>query len=296
MDFSISSWMPPVLGSALALGIYDLCKKHAVRDNSVMPVLFFATLSGSLLFVTLTALGGGLTEAWRCTGTQWWLLLLKSALVAASWTCVYYALRELPISIAAPIRASSPVWTFFGGLVLFNEIPGWMQGVGMLLIFIGYYCFSVLGKLEGISFRRSAGMRLIVLGTLLGAASALYDKFLLNRLGIPAKTVQLHFSIDLVAILGVAWLVRTGFGRKHEFHWRWSIPATGMLLIAADFLYFYAVSMPEIQISQISLVRRTSCVVTFFAGAWIFRDSNVRAKAGALALILLGVAALALAR
>ena len=46
--FSIPQWFLPILGSALGLGFYDICKKHAVRDNSVMPVLFFATLTGSL--------------------------------------------------------------------------------------------------------------------------------------------------------------------------------------------------------------------------------------------------------
>ncbi len=34
----------PVLASALALGFYDICKKHALRDNSVMPVLFLSLI------------------------------------------------------------------------------------------------------------------------------------------------------------------------------------------------------------------------------------------------------------
>ena len=48
MDLTISVWFLPVLGSALGLGFYDLCKKHAVRENSVMPVLFFASRSAAI--------------------------------------------------------------------------------------------------------------------------------------------------------------------------------------------------------------------------------------------------------
>ena len=296
MILSLPPWFAPILISALALGLYDLCKKHAVQDNSVMPVLFFSSCSGAVFFLIWSLVSGELSRYFDCDWQTWILILLKSVLVGLSWTCVYYAMRELPISIAAPIRASSPLWTFLGSLFLFGEIPNGLQALGMLAIFVGYYLFSVLGKLEGIRFTRHRGMHLILLGTLLGAVSALYDKYLLNVIRIPRDTVQLWFSIDLVVVLGLAWLIRrTAFGQRHRFVWRWTIPATGCLLILADFLYFYAVSLPEIHISILSLVRRCSCIVTFAFGVYWFHDANVKRKALALLLILLGVCLLALA-
>ena len=293
----LPEWFLPTVGSALGLGVYDICKKHAVRDNSVMPVLFLATLTGSTVFVIATAAFGRLAEAAICSLHVWWLLLAKAVLVGASWTTVYYALRELPISIAAPIRASAPLWTLIGAMILFQEIPSVWQAIGIAAIFIGYYFFSVLGKLEGIVFYQSKGIRLIFTGTLLGAASALYDKYLLGVCGISQLTVQFWFSVDLVFLLGAALLVRMFlFQRTHKFYWRWSIPWIGILLIAADALYFYALSTAEAQISLISLVRRSSCVVTFVAGVWIFHDVNVKRKAYALILILAGVLILGMAK
>lgn len=297
MNHELPLWLLPVIGSALGLGFYDLCKKHAVRENSVMPVLFFATLCGSSVFVVMTLLFGDWRADVFCTGTHWLLVLLKSMLVASSWVCVYYAMRELPVSLASPIRASSPLWTFFGSLLLYSEVPTLLQAAGMISIFAGYYFFSVFGRLEGFSFRRSRGIHLILLGTLLGACSALYDKYLLGMLHIPRGTVQFWFSVDLVWILGLAYAVRTfWFGHRHSFQWRWSIPLTGILLIAADYLYFYAVSLPDTYISVVSLVRRCSCLVTFFVGVFWFHEKNVRRKAFALGLILLGVILLALAK
>ncbi len=296
MILSLPPWFAPILISALALGLYDLCKKHAVQDNSVMPVLFFSSCSGAVFFLIWSLVSGELSRYFDCDWQTWILILLKSVLVGLSWTCVYYAMRELPISIAAPIRASSPLWTFLGSLFLFGEIPNGLQALGMLAIFVGYYLFSVLGKLEGIRFTRHRGMHLILLGTLLGAASALYDKYLLNELQIPRGVMQFYFSVDLVFLLGLSWWIRAScFGGKHPFRWRWSIPATGILLILADFLYFYAVSLPGIHISILSLIRRSSCVVTFAVGAYYFRDANVKRKATALGVILLGVLLLALA-
>ena len=289
-----SGWAVPILLSALGLGFYDVCKKDAVRDNSVMPALFFATLSGSLFFVLLTACGGDLRTVAACDSVTWWRLLGKSALVGTSWVCVYYAMRDLPISIAAPVRASSPVWTLFGGILLFGEIPSWIQAVGMLLIFTGYYFFAVFGKTEGFSLKHRE-MYLILLGTLLGATSSLYDRYLLGVLNIPRVTVQFWFSVDLVFLLGFGWLGRYLFGAKgRPFVWRWSIVATGILLIIADALYFYAASKPEAQISILSLMRRSNCIVSFTLGVWIFKDRNIKRKAFALLLILAGVALLAL--
>lgn len=291
----MASWFLPIAVSALCLGVYDLCKKHAVRDNSVMPVLFFATLCGSFFFVALSLWRGEFAAAIACDFPAWMRVLVKTLIVAASWCCGYYALRELPISLAAPIRATSPLWTFSGGLFLYHEIPTLPQGLSMALVFAGYYYFTLLGKLEGFSWRRSRGLHLIIAATLLGAVSALYDKYLLNSLRIPRETVQLWFSLDLVLVLGAVYFIRGRcFPAAHKFIWRWTIPLTGVLLIIADYAYFYAVSLPDIQISVLSLIRRASCIVTFVAGVYCFREKYVTRKACALAVVLAGIAGLAL--
>ena len=72
----INSWWLPTLLSAVGLGVYDVCKKHAVKDNSVMPVLFLATLCGSGFFVIMSALQGQLLAALQCTAAEFLLVLL----------------------------------------------------------------------------------------------------------------------------------------------------------------------------------------------------------------------------
>lgn len=260
-----------------------------------MPVLFFATLSGSLLYVIVLTVTGRIAEAVQCTTGEFIQVLLKSLLVSSSWICVYYAMRELPISIAAPVRASAPLWTFLGSIILFSEIPSALQFAGMAAIFAGYWLFAAFGKLEGIRIF-SPGSILIFAGTLLGASSALYDKYLLNVCRLSREMLQFYFSVDLVVILGLAYLIRKCvFKSGVPFQWRWSVPLTGILLIAADYLYFYTVSMPDIQISVLSLVRRSNCAVAFVFGVWLFHDKNIKRKAAALLLILAGIILLALA-
>ncbi len=294
----LQTWFLPTVLSAFLLGFYDITKKHALRNNAVMPVLFCATLCGSAFFIVVTAITGKLMELLPCTGTFFLLILLKSAIVATSWTCVYYAMRDLPISIASPIRASSPLGVFLGGLILFHEVPNLWQGLAMIAIFAGYFGFSVIGKMEGFAFRNSRSVHLIFIGTLIGAGSALYDKYLMNVRHFDPQSVQLWFSIDLVILLGAGLLYRMYLckTKPEKFHWKWTVPATGVLLILADFTYFYAISQPEAHISMLSLVRRASCVISFAGGSLLFKDQHILRKALALLLILLGVIALGLAK
>jgi drug/metabolite transporter (DMT)-like permease len=80
---------------------------------------------------------------------------------------------------------------------------------------------------------------------------------------------------------------------KHKettpFHWAWSIVGVSLFLSAADFMYFYSLSLPTAMISIVSMIRRGSVVVSFLFGALIFREKNLKAKAFDLALVLLGM-------
>ena len=287
-----------ILISAFILGIYDLFKKASVKENAVLPVLFFSNVAGMLFFMLLTALQGKFVE-YACGIESTWhffLIFVKACIVASSWGLCFYAMRELPISIASPIRATAPFWTFIGSLIWFREFPSLLQGLAMLIIFVGYYMFTVISKMEGINFKRNKGFHSIILGTLVGSLAALFDKYLMGVENVPKSTVQFYFTVDLVFIFGMAYLVRCLlFKDSRKFEWRWSIAVTGILLIVADYVYFSAVSIPGVQIAILSLLRRSSCIVTFLIGYKYFKDVNFKVKLFALLLFLAGIVMLALA-
>ena len=290
-------WLGLTLLSALLLAGYDLAKKHAVRANAVMPVLFLATLSGALFCVAALAAAGRLGAAAHLDPADHARVACKAVIVAASWICVFHAMRALPISIVAPIRGSAPLWTLAGAIVLFGEMPSWRRGAGMAAVLAGYALFSWAGRAEGIDFRRHRGVWLLALGTLLGAASALYDKHLLQGCRLPPDALQFWFSLWLVVLTGLAWMLQRGTGLDPmPFAWRASIPVVGVALVLADWLYFHALAGPGVAISVVSLLRRSNVVVSFAVGARLFGEGNLRRKGLALAVILAGVVVLCLAR
>src|SRR3954466_13643511 len=97
-------WIVASLVSAFFLGCYDLFTKHAVRDNAVLPVLFFANVCSAsvwLLLMTLNATAPTVLptsfHVAPITWAQHGQLLLKSAIVASSWVCSYFAVKHLPV-------------------------------------------------------------------------------------------------------------------------------------------------------------------------------------------------------
>lgn len=98
---------------------------------------------------------------------------------------------------------------------------------------------------------------------------------------------NLYQMLMMLIALIVFWWPKRQSGSV--FRWDWSIVGISVFLCAADFLYFYALSLPGAMISVVSMVRRGSVIVSFLFGAIAFRERNLKAKAADLALVLLGM-------
>ena len=292
-------WLYLCVASAAVLGIYDVFKKSAVKDNAPLSALFFSVCAGAAVALPVFLLSRIAPETAARFGLlcevlspkAHLLVLAKAVLVSISWISAFFALKHLPISIVTPIRASAPLWTLFGAVLLFTERPTSLQWGGIAIIFCSYFAFSLIGRKEGIVFTKNRWVLLVFLATVSGAASALYDKHLLRGAGIDPVTLQVWFSFYLVAVLGLTVLtVRCGFRmRTAKFEPRVSIILVGVLLIIADFLYFRALSMDGALIAVVSTVRRSSVIVSFTVGGLWFREKNKRKKALPLAGVLIGV-------
>ena len=92
----------------------------------------------------------------------------------------------------------------------------------------------------------------------------------------------------LSVICGLLWYPKRHHGTP--FVWRWSIPLISLFICIGDFAYFTSLNDPKSMISVVSLVRRSSVIVSFACAALIFKERNLRAKAVDLALILIGMA------
>ncbi|MCW3788799.1 DMT family transporter [Plebeiibacterium sediminum] len=289
-------WLLAII-SALFLGIYDVVKKVSVNNNAVLPVLLFSSVSGAILFIPILILSqqGILAEDHTLyvpsiTWAEHAQLLLKAAIVITSWIFSFFALKYLPLTIVAPIRATGPLWTLIGAILIFKEQLSIYQWVGIAITLTFFFLFSTAGKTEGISFKNNKWIWFIILGTIFGAISGLYDKFLLRH--INRMAVQCYFTFYQVVlfiplVMTIWWPTRK---KTSSFKWKWSIPLIGVFLLIADFFYFYALHDTDSMISIVSALRRGSVIIAFAFGAYLFKEKNIKTKSIYLAGILIGIA------
>lgn len=286
-------WILLAVCSALGLGFYDVFKKLSVKGNNVLLVLMLNTLFGTIL-MSPVIVGCVAAGHWGLGDTLagHFRILLKAFIVLGSWLLGYFAIKHLPLTIQGPVNASRPVLVLVGALVVFGERLNALQWAGILLGFASLFLISRIGAAEGFSLRGSRWLWMAVGATMLGAVSALYDKYLLGM--YRPLEVQAWYSLYQCAIMSAVILLMRRFaphaaGAASKFSWRWSIPCISLFLTAADIAYFYSLSQPGAMISVVSMIRRGSVLVSFFYGVVVLRESHVRAKAADLLVLLLSL-------
>ena len=297
-------WLAFAFLSAALLGFYDVFKKQSLKNNAVVPVLFLNTLFCSLIFlpfIVLSACGSSLMEGslFHVPMVGWEAhkyIVLKSCIVLSSWLLGYFGIKHLPITLVGPINATRPVMVLVGAMLVFGERLNLYQWIGVLLAIISVFLLSRSGKKEGIDFKNNRWVFAIVGAAVLGAISGLYDKYLMapvseGGIGLDRMVVQSWYNIYQCLMMGTMLLLLWYPKRKNTtpFHWHWAIIFISIFLSAADFVYFYALSLEDAMISIVSMIRRGSVIVSFLFGAMMFREKNLKSKAIDLLLILIGM-------
>lgn len=300
-------WVFLAFVSAFFLGFYDIAKKKSLNGNAVLTVLFFNTIFGALIFLPFTIVSAvspetvqgsvfnaslsaseGILPAISPLKAHL-LVVLKTFIVLSSWIMGYYALKHLPITIAGPVNAIRPVLVLMGAVLLFGERLNMLQWCGVAVSLFSLFLLSLSGRKEGIDFKTNKWVFILFGAVIMGAVSGLYDKYIMKML--PPLFVQSRFNLYQVVVMGGILLLMNRHSSP-KFEWRWWIPLISIFISIADFAYFYSLSYDDALIAVISMIRRGSVIVSFAAGALLFREKNLKAKALDLALILVGLALL----
>ena len=289
-------WVSLAFLSALMLGLYDVAKKHSLKANAVLPVLWLNTLFSTIIFAP-SLLDSLVGRGWlngsifaTATGSlhDHAMVFLKAVMVLASWIFGYFGIKHLPITIVGPINATRPVLTLVGAMIIFGERLNGYQWVGVILAIVSLYLLSRSSKKEGISFAHNRWILCVAAAALIGVFCGLYDRHIMHSLNpvFVQSWYSLYQLLLMTIIVAVLWLPKR---KEQPFHWSWAIPMISILLTTADMAYLYALSNSAAMIAVVSMIRRSSVVVSFGCGALLFGERNLRAKALDLALVLVGM-------
>jgi transporter family protein len=300
-------WLALAFVSATFLGLYDTSKKASLKDNAVLPVLLLNTIFSTIIFLPFlidyvggfgwftgtfldTAPGTDFSGLTRPALRAHLLVVLKACIVLSSWICGYFGLKHLPLTIVGPINATRPVLVLVGAMLIFGERLNAYQWTGVVLAIASIFLMSRAGKKENIDFKSNKWVWCVGLATLMGVISGLYDKHIMRSLN--PMFVQSWFNfyqmIIMTFICAFLW-----YPKRHTttpFKWRWTILLISLFICMGDFAYYTSLSDPDSLISVVSLVRRSSVIISFICAVIFFKERNLKAKLLDLAILLVGMA------
>lgn len=291
-------WIALGLLAGLVLGTYDFLTKLALKEKTVLEVVFWCSVLGAAIWVPFFYFPSGHIESLRELGlypsplskTEQFVLLPKSMMMVMTWILSYYSVKALPLSISAGVRASGPLWTALGAVFLLSEKLTWWQWLGLAVSMSSYYLFSLIGKKEGISFNKNGWVLCMLAATLLSSANGLYDKHILATLHMDLAAVQAYSAVQrgAIAALLLPWVFRE-LELSSLLNRNWAVPAIAFTYIFAEFIYLTSVQSEGALISVISVLRRTNLIMVFALSAIFFKENFIKQKTVAIVGVLVGI-------
>ncbi|MBS7303542.1 MAG: EamA family transporter [Lachnospiraceae bacterium] len=281
-------WMLLVLFYGVLKGIREVVKKMALKKNGVIEVLFFYTFLAFLFVFPQAKNAGGLE------GSAYFGIALKAFFVFLAWIFSFRAINKMPISLYGVLDLSRVLFATLLGVIILNEKMSFMKTIGLILVSSGLLLLKYRPSFLQYGERKNAhalsGNGKYVLFALfscvLNALSGLMDKILMQNMS--SSQLQFWYMLFMLLYYGIYMVItKTKLSRdiwKNGWIWLLSI-----LFVVADKALFIANGMEGSQITVMTLLKQSGCVVTILAGKFIFKEKKTGYKLFCAAIIVLGI-------
>ena len=300
-------WMLLVLFYGVLKGIREIVKKMALKKNGVIEILFFYTFLAFLFVLPQAKDAGGLE-----TRYYFWIAL-KSFFVFLAWIFSFRAIKKMPISLYGVLDLSRVLFATLLGVIVLDETLGLMKTIGLVFVSAGLLllkyrppflkskeeCGAIANNsnkskkdTEGVGTNKSdESVKTIYiifafLSCILNALSGLMDKILMKDMN--SSQLQFWYMLFMVIYYGI-YMIATKTKLSKDIWKNGWILLLSILFVIADKALFIANGMAESQVTMMTLLKQSGCVVTILAGKFIFKEKKAGYKLFCAAIIVIGI-------
>ena len=271
--------------SALFLGCYEVLKKVSLKKSSIHETLFFYCLCG--FFVSLVFIN----KAISIDFIDVLIILMKSGIIVLNWFLVLKCMQKLDVAIVVCFSLLNTTLVVFFSHFIFGEVITIMHFLSLFFIATGIILLTLLERKETKEQvdNQYKYVIFLVLGSMLGACSAMLDKYLINVRNVESGAVLVWFLFFNSIIYGMIYLCKN---KKIEFkklksnYW---LVLTGIGIALADVVYYSAISLAGAQISLISILRKCSVIVATILASLFLKEKHLFKKLGVLVIMIIGI-------
>lgn len=274
--------------AAFAHAAWNFLAKRASHNKNL---IWFSSVTEALLFAPVAI--WVLTNTWSRLGLKAVAFLFATGVMHLLYSeSLLRGYQSGDLTVVYPLaRGTGPLLSFVGAVVLLHERPSMVGALGAVLVTLGILLSS--GGLAAI--RRGGKHAELFWGVATGCTIACYtlvDGYSVKVLLISPLLVEYAGNFfRTILLLGGAYRRRALLSGEYIQCWK---EATGIAILTpvAYILVLYAMRLAPI--SHIAPVREMSMMVGMYLGARFLSEGQVVRRFIASALIVAGVAALAL--
>lgn len=295
-------WMILVLIYGTIKGVRDIVKKKALAKNGVIEVLFVYTLMSFLIVSPEVRGAGGVATR------DMLLTMFKSFVIFVAFTCSFYAIERMPISLYGVLDLSRMVFSMILGVIILHETLGAYQWIGLVLVgggilLLKYKPAFLKGKTNETTANvpvkesdRSATTTLVVflafVSAFLNGISGTMDKILMKTM--TSGQLQFWYTFYMLVYYGIFVLVT-----KTKIHWKscfkniyiWLV---AILFIIMDRCLFIANGYAASSVTIMTLLKQVSVVVMIIGGRIIYKEKDTAYRMFCAAVVVAGIVVSAL--
>lgn len=294
-------WILLVLFYGLSKGAREVMKKKALQKNSVIEVLFVYTFLSFVLVAPTAGQAMGLEGKWL-----FWIAI-KSFVIFIAWIVSFKAIEKMPISIYGVLDLSRVLFSTFLGVIILKEKMTVYRVIGLVFVLAGLLMLKYKKKertaIAGAGAKTVATVTLdtvkktdsvaviyvlfAILSCILNAVSGTMDKVLMKHM----TTTQLQFWYMLFLVLYYLIYVLV---TKVKMNWKalfknyWII-ALSVLFVLADKALFIANGIEESQVTVMTLIKQSGCIMTILGGKFVFHEKNIGYKLVCAGIVIVGI-------
>ncbi len=274
-------WVVLVLIYGLLKGAREVCKKKSLEKNTVIEVLFFYTLFSFLLVLPNIANLGSISIKLLS------LIALKSLIIFLAWILSFHAIHAMPVSLYGILDLSRVLFATFLGISVLHEEMTIFRTIGLILVASGLLLLKYRRNGKVSEHVRPAIVIVAIASCMLNSLSGLMDKILMRS--VTSSQLQFWYMLFLVIMYFVYVLIsrsQTDFTSAVKNPWIW---AMAILFVIADKCLFIANGIEASKITVMTLIKQSGCIITIFAGKFIFREKNITHKLVCATIIITGI-------
>lgn len=290
LQYEAMTWLGYALISALFSGLASIFEKRTL--NRLHSIDFSAAIAFTTALITLPIL---FTSSWEKI-TPLTLLIMFAISLFAAWAfiSVTRGIRHMEISLSSPLFLLGPLITTLLAFILLGERISALQVTGMVILLLGTYIletthFMKVGEFWN-NIWRNKYTQYILLGLVLYAFTAIGDRIVLGKFGVPAALelaiVQCFIAVEF---LFLTWHYRgspIASLRLVQTHWK-SIILLALLMIT--YRYFHALAIALAAAGLVTAIKRSTSLFSTVIGGSLFHDHGIWRKTTACLIMLIGV-------